>query len=227
MTDQQNKPSNQVGTVQAAARLAFQGSTATGAAKLRVCNQLLLTCKSTRYTPSTVQLPLEAAAQAAWMSPVGLLPILKADACFKVVETQSAAAASKGYVVALNCYAILDKARRNTTTGILTEELPPPKGYTDGVHPLRPGALWGSVCVCVCLGAVIRVAHSLRLQNKGLGQQLVPKDPHPRLTPLCMCTASLPVLCSVCLTNRPAQLHPVDEVPAVQLRPALCVQPPR
>lgn len=118
--------------VQAAAKLAFASS----AAKQRVANQLVLVCKQSRHSIETVQMSLETAAQAAWLQPKVLLSQLKGDPCFRVVQ---GAGSASGYFVGLNVARLISKGKSKTTTGILTEELPPPKGFVDGKHPIRTG----------------------------------------------------------------------------------------
>jgi hypothetical protein len=130
------------GVVQAAAKLAFASS----AAKQRAANQIILACKTKKHTLDTVQLALETVAQAAWLQPKDLLKQLKADPCFRVVQGAGAGSPS-GYFVGLNIPKIISKAKNTTSTGILTEELPPPKGFVDGKHPIRPGAFARNCCM--------------------------------------------------------------------------------
>jgi hypothetical protein len=134
----ENKPC----VVQAAAKVAFASS----AVKQRAANQLILASKSGKYTLDTVQLALETVAQAAWLQPKDLLKQLKADPCFKVVQTAGAGSPS-GYFVGLNILKIMSVAMNTTSTGMLTEELPPPKGFVDGKHPIRPGRCARNCCM--------------------------------------------------------------------------------
>jgi hypothetical protein len=121
--------------VQAAAKVALYSSFA----KQRLANQLLLRARDTNHSAYKAQISLENAAQAAWLSPKELLNQLRGDPCFKVVKGAATAGGSAHIFVSLDVPHIISTARSSTRTGYLVEELPTPKGYVLGVHPLRPG----------------------------------------------------------------------------------------
>lgn len=159
MSRAEKKPSAAV--VQAAAKLAFASS----AAKQRAANQLVLACKTGKHNIDTVQLALETVAQAAWLQPKDLLKQLKADPCFKVVQGAGAGSAS-GYFVGLNIPKIISVAKNATSTGVLTEELPHPRGFVDGKHPIRPGG-------CALGYCKMQLLLSLLLQTSQIGATLL------------------------------------------------------
>lgn len=138
-----NRPDAKV--VQAAARLAFQ----TNPAKQRLALALV---KQDGY-----QMTLEEAAKASWVPPKDLLAQLKTDGCFQLIHKGGAGGAL--CTVVLHASATLSKARGMTTTGFLSEELPPPTGYVAGVHPIRPGACTMWMCLSCCALVSLPLGH--------------------------------------------------------------------
>jgi len=126
---------DQLNIVQAAARLVFYQN----AGKQRLVNQLALAARRTNHRLGNVQMTLEDAAKAAWIPPKDLLAQLKADSCFKLLMQPGPPGAPAQYYVGLDVQKTVSTARGLTNTGFLTEELPPPKGYVDALHPIRPG----------------------------------------------------------------------------------------
>jgi hypothetical protein len=133
----QDRDQHSLSVVQAAAKVALYSSPA----KQRLANQLLLRARDTNHSAYSAQISLENAAQAAWLSPKELLNQIRDDPSFRVIKSAATATAggSAHIYVALNVPHIIKTGRSSTRTGFLVEELPPPKGYVLGVHPLRPG----------------------------------------------------------------------------------------
>jgi hypothetical protein len=113
--------------------MAFKGS----AAKHMVASEVLVAARKASSHVKTAELSLQQAAKAAHVPPKDLLLLLKGDPCFSLVQQPAGGPAQYG--VCLNVANIISRARGATSTGVLTEELPPPKGYVNGKHPIRPG----------------------------------------------------------------------------------------
>jgi hypothetical protein len=119
--------------VQAACKIVFPSS----AAKYRVASEVLVAARKASSQVKATQLSLQQAAKAAHVPPKDLLLLLRGDPCFRLVQHPAGGPAQYG--VCLNVANIISRARGATSTGVLTEELPPPKGYVNGKHPIRPG----------------------------------------------------------------------------------------
>lgn len=135
------KDQHSLSVIQAAAKVALVSSPA----KQRLAKQLLLRARDTNRSAYTAHISLENAAQAAGLSPKELLNQLRGDPSFKVDKGAATAGGSAHILVALDVPHIISTAKSLTLTWYLVEELPPPKGYVLGVHPLRrgrPPALW-------------------------------------------------------------------------------------
>jgi len=103
------------------------------AVKYYVAHLLVQTVEGGLYR--RVPLSLKDAAQAARVGPSTLLYTLKADPRFEVTQS-----ADGSYSLLLNTAKLLKKAGYGKKKYMKAEELAPPAGWTDGIHPHRPGA---------------------------------------------------------------------------------------
>lgn len=120
---------DQLHVLRAAARMAYA---ADSPAKHKLAQHLLKgMTDGTQQPPSPIS--MDGAAAAAGIPASALLAVLRSDSCFVIKK------ASSQYSVTLSPAALLAKGRKNTKAGVLAEELPPPVGYVDTLHPIRPG----------------------------------------------------------------------------------------